>query len=146
MHRKTVVIQFCRVTVGGPVYPPSTGSRHPSASPAPPKVCGPSGVIIPAHRIQPEPPTRSQASSNLNFKFTYHPSESATQSILLSIIHQPGPRFAHPSLDPREGPPKGPRARNQSSSIRLALAAEGLRPIHTHHTRPYSLSLRHHQT
>ena len=97
--------------------PPSTGSRHPSASPAPPKVCGPSGVIIPAHRIQPEPPTRSQASSNLNFKFTYHPSESATQSILLSIIHQPGPRFAHPSLDPKPVVihSSGPRCRGSAA-------------------------------
>ena len=113
-----------------PVVPQPIQS-HPSACPAPPTVRGPSTVVIPGHRIQPEPPTRSQASSNLNFKFTYHPSESATQSILLSIIHQPGPRFAHPSLDPREGPHKGPRARNQSSSIRLALAAEGLRPTST---------------
>ena len=79
MHRKTVVIQFCRarVTVDGPVYPPSKSSRHLSAWPASPTVRGPSTVIIPGHRIQPEPPTRSQASSNLNFKFTFHPSELA---------------------------------------------------------------------
>ena len=48
---------------------------HPSAWPASPTVRGPSTVIIQGHRIQPEPSTRSQASSNLNFKFTYHPSE-----------------------------------------------------------------------
>ena len=137
MHR---VIQFCRVTVGSPVYPPSTGSRHPSASPAPLKVCGPSGVtahqiqpeppptlsqasrvdmlaveipstgsrhpsaspaplkvcgpsgvIIPAHPIQPEPPTRSQASSNLNFKFTFHPSWRPTSFIGLRPCSLIGP-------------------------------------------------------
>ena len=46
---------------------------HPSAWPAPPTVRGPSTVItgIPRHPIQPEPPTPSQASFNLNFKFTY---------------------------------------------------------------------------
>ena len=65
MHRKTAVIQFSRVTVGGPVFPPSKSSRHPSAWPAPPsrgpqpiRSLHPGGMQTPessSHRIQPEP-------------------------------------------------------------------------------------------
>ena len=64
-----------------PVVPQPIQS-HPSACPAPPTVRGPSTVVIPGHRIQPEPPTRSQASSNLNFKFTCHASENSSHPIL----------------------------------------------------------------
>ena len=56
MHRKTVVIQFCRFS-----WRPSLSS---------------------CHRIQPEPSTRNHASSNLNFKFTYHASQNCSHPIL----------------------------------------------------------------
>ena len=59
---------------------------------------GPSRHRNPGHRIQPEPPTRSQASSNLNFKFTYHASENRSHPIL------PGHSWP-PSLSSRHGHP-----------------------------------------
>ena len=59
---------------------------------------GPSRNRNPGHRIQPEPPTRSQASSNLNFKFTCHASENSSHPIL------PGHSWP-PSLSSRHGHP-----------------------------------------
>ena len=66
-------------TVEGP------GAAHPDSSVGlarMPTVRGPSTVIIQGHRIQPEPSTRSQASSNLNFKFTDHASQNCSHPIL----------------------------------------------------------------
>ena len=118
-----------------PVVPQPIQS-HPSACPAPPTVRGPSTVVIPGHRIQPEPPTRSQASSNLNFKFTYHASEIqkssnsagsqlAAQSIQSSrspvgLAQQP--IRSHPSALPAP-----PRVRGPST---LIIPGHRIRPEH----------------
>ena len=66
-------IQSSSVGLARTAEGPQPIRSHPSAWPASPTVRGPSTVItgIPHHPIQPEPPTPSQASFNLNFKFTY---------------------------------------------------------------------------
>ena len=97
---------------------------------------GPSRHRNPGHRIQPEPPTRSQASSNLNFKFTYHASEIqkssnsagsqlAAQSIQSSrspvgLAQQP--IRSHPSALPAP-----PRVRGPST---LIIPGHRIRPEH----------------
>ena len=114
MHRKTVVIQFCRVTVGGPVVirrpgPHRRGSR-----------CSPSGFIRRPGPHADGPRGRSHASSNLNFNFTYHASQNCSHPIL------PGHCW-RPSLSSVD---------RQSSSVGLAGTAESLRPIRSHHPGP----------
>ena len=82
------------------------------------------------HRIQPEPPTRSQTSSNLNFMFTYHPSESVSSSENSSHpiggpVYPPSKSSRHPSAWPtpprviRIGGPVYPPLKSRLSYIRL---------------------------
>ena len=97
----------------GPSEAHPDSSVGPAASPT---------VIIQGHRIQSEPPTWSQVSSNLNFKFTFHASENSLSS--------------HPILPDHSWRPTLSSVDRQSSSVGLAGIAESLLPIRSHHPGP----------